>query len=75
MKLIVQFVFYVCVGTTHPLRPRCANNNIPLRGELFCLSTCFSKETKFVNSVRRHQPTLWKIPLFISSNASLAQLK
>lgn len=51
------------------------NNDTPLRGGLFFLSTCFSKETKFLNRLRRHQPTLWKIPLFISTYASLAQLK
>lgn len=59
-----------------PLSVSCSvNNDTPLRGGLFFLSTCFSKETKFLNSGRRHQPTLWKIPLFISTYASLAQLK
>ncbi len=34
------------------------NDDTPLRGGLFFLSTCFSKETKFLNSGRRHQPTI-----------------
>ncbi len=42
-----------------PLLVSCSvNDDTPLRGGLLFLSTCFFKETYFLNSGRRHQPTI-----------------